>query len=313
MYTRSPMRNAALTLALFAATTLTAVAQANILIGDEKSSPESLTVAADGQIFAGSATTSFVYRARPTATAAEKFVDASAEPAGTIFLGVLADDANHTLWTCELTPVPDSQPKRRTSAAARAKPGSSSSETGGFLSIVCSSNNGAAAVPPGPSPAYRATTRSVCGSGAKIARASNGSTGWIIVHSSEPTSARRASPVSARDRLVIAVRLAATAGETPWGASDRRTSRSCARASPIARDAGCGVQVLGGAVDFERDVHLISFRGSWGWRCGGSEAYRIVIRFAFSRGYRNTIRSATNRHGLESLQVRATFTNGEER
>jgi sugar lactone lactonase YvrE len=110
------MRTATLTLALFAATTLTAAAQANILIGDEKSSPESLTVAADGQILVGSATTPFVYRAKPTTSAAEKFVDASSEPAGTIFLGMLADDANHTLWTCELTPVPDSQPKRRTSA-----------------------------------------------------------------------------------------------------------------------------------------------------------------------------------------------------
>jgi sugar lactone lactonase YvrE len=109
------MRTATLALALFAST-LIASAQANILIGDEKSSPESLTVAPDGQIIVGSATTAFVYRAKPDATTAEKFIDASSEPAGTRFLGMLADPADHTLWTCELTPVPDSNPKRGTSA-----------------------------------------------------------------------------------------------------------------------------------------------------------------------------------------------------
>ena len=37
-------------------------------------------------------------------------MDASAEGAGTFFLGMLADPATNTLWTCQLTPVPDVTP-----------------------------------------------------------------------------------------------------------------------------------------------------------------------------------------------------------
>jgi outer membrane protein assembly factor BamB len=109
------MRTATITLALFAAATL-ASAQANILVGDEKSQPESITVLADGTLIAGSATSPFVYRAKPGATTAEKFIDVSSEPAGTTFLGMLAEPGAHTLWTCQLTPVPDSQPRRRHTA-----------------------------------------------------------------------------------------------------------------------------------------------------------------------------------------------------
>jgi DNA-binding beta-propeller fold protein YncE len=89
---------------------------ADILIADAKSQPESLTVAPGGVLIVGSASTPFVYKVRPGATTAEKFVDASAEGAGTFFFGMLADAATNTLWTCQLTPVPGATPVRRHTA-----------------------------------------------------------------------------------------------------------------------------------------------------------------------------------------------------
>jgi sugar lactone lactonase YvrE len=87
-----------------------------ILIGDAKSQPESLTVAPGGILFVGSASTPFVYKVLPGSTTAEKFVDASAEGAGTFFFGMLADAATKTLWTCQLTPVGDTRPAKRHTA-----------------------------------------------------------------------------------------------------------------------------------------------------------------------------------------------------
>jgi hypothetical protein len=89
---------------------------AEILIVDAKSQPESLTVAPGGALFVGSASTPFVYKVRPGSTTAEKFVDASAEGAGTFFFGMLADAATKTLWTCQLTPVPGTTPAQRHTA-----------------------------------------------------------------------------------------------------------------------------------------------------------------------------------------------------
>ena len=89
---------------------------AEVLIVDAKSQPESLTVAPGGVLIVGSASTPFVYKVRAGSTTAEKFVDASAEGAGTFFFGMLADGATNTLWTCQLTPVPDSRPVKRHTA-----------------------------------------------------------------------------------------------------------------------------------------------------------------------------------------------------
>jgi hypothetical protein len=91
-------------------------AAAEILIVDAKSQPESLTVGAGGILFVGSASTPFVYKVRPGSTTPEKFVDASAEGAGTFFFGMLADTATSTLWTCQLTPVPGTTPVKRHTA-----------------------------------------------------------------------------------------------------------------------------------------------------------------------------------------------------
>ena len=99
---------------------LTGLAQvasaAEILVVDPKSQPESLTVAPDGVLIVGSASTPFIYKVRPGSTAAEKFVDASTEGAGTFFFGMLADAATNTLWACQLTPVAGTAPVRRRTA-----------------------------------------------------------------------------------------------------------------------------------------------------------------------------------------------------
>ena len=99
---------------------LTGLAQAalaaEILIGDAKSQPESLTIAPGGILIVGSASTPFIYRVRPGSTTAEKFVDASAEGPGTFFFGMLADAATNTLWACQLTPVAGVTPVKRHTA-----------------------------------------------------------------------------------------------------------------------------------------------------------------------------------------------------
>jgi hypothetical protein len=89
---------------------------AEILIGDAKSQPESLTVAPGGVLIVGSASSPFVYKVRAGSSTAEKFIDASAEGPGTFFFGMLADGSSNTLWTCQLTPVPDTTPARRHTA-----------------------------------------------------------------------------------------------------------------------------------------------------------------------------------------------------
>jgi hypothetical protein len=105
---------------LFAAALLAlsgpAAVAAEILIHDDKSQPESLTVAPDGTLFAGSASSPYVYRLKKGASVPERFVDASAEGPGTFFFGQLADVDAGTLWTCQLTPVPGMTPAARHTA-----------------------------------------------------------------------------------------------------------------------------------------------------------------------------------------------------
>lgn len=89
---------------------------ADILIADAKSQPESLTLAPGGVLIVGSASSPFVYKVPSGSSTAEKFIDASAEGPGTFFFGMLADASSHTLWTCQLTPVPNTTPVRRHTA-----------------------------------------------------------------------------------------------------------------------------------------------------------------------------------------------------
>jgi sugar lactone lactonase YvrE len=88
----------------------------DILIADAKSQPESLTMAPGGVLIVGSASSPFVYKVRAGSSTAEKFIDASTEGPGTFFFGMLADAASNTLWTCQLTLVPDATPARRHTA-----------------------------------------------------------------------------------------------------------------------------------------------------------------------------------------------------
>src|SRR6202042_771873 len=88
----------------------------DILIADAKSQPESLTMAPGGVLIVGSASSPFVYKVPAGSSTAEKFIDASAEGPGTFFFGMLADASSNTLWTCQLTPVPDTTPVRRHTA-----------------------------------------------------------------------------------------------------------------------------------------------------------------------------------------------------
>lgn len=93
-----------------------AASAADILIGDAKSQPESLTMGPGGVLIVGSASSPFVYKVRPGSSTAEKFIDASAEGPGTWFFGMLADASTNTLWTCQLTPVPGATPARKHTA-----------------------------------------------------------------------------------------------------------------------------------------------------------------------------------------------------
>ena len=100
---------------LFALSALTPAAfAAEILIKDTKSQPESLAAAPDGTLIVGSASTPFVYKIKPGSTTPEVFIDASAEGPGTFFLGQLVD--GNTVWSCVLTPVPNTTPAQRKTA-----------------------------------------------------------------------------------------------------------------------------------------------------------------------------------------------------
>src|ERR1700683_3221273 len=109
------IRAAAFIFTMFAFSTSGAMA-AEILIHDAKSSPESLTVAPDGSVIAGSASAPYVYRVKKGATTADVFIDVSGDGPGTSFLGQLADPATNMLWTCELTPTPGTTPPARRSS-----------------------------------------------------------------------------------------------------------------------------------------------------------------------------------------------------
>jgi len=109
------VRRAALCAVLILGFTKLATAS-DILIGDAKSQPESLTVAPNGTLIVGSASSPFIYKVPSGSTTAEKFVDASDQPPGTWFFGMLADAPSKTLWACQLTPVPGTTPAKKHTA-----------------------------------------------------------------------------------------------------------------------------------------------------------------------------------------------------
>lgn len=93
-----------------------AASAADILIANAKSEPESMTVAPGGLLIVGSASSPFVYKVPAGSSTADKLVDATPEGPGTFFFGMLADASSNTLWTCQLTPVPNTSPMQHHTA-----------------------------------------------------------------------------------------------------------------------------------------------------------------------------------------------------
>jgi streptogramin lyase len=92
-------------------TLIAPIADAATVTVPEKSQPESITVAPNGDLILGSASSSKIYRAKKGADKAEVFIDVSADGGGT-FLGVLADGSSNTLWACQIYTSPPGSPTR---------------------------------------------------------------------------------------------------------------------------------------------------------------------------------------------------------
>ena len=71
----------------------------------EKSLPESITIAPNGDLILGSMGSPKIYRAKKGSEEAEVFIDVSNDGGGN-FLGVLADASTNTLWACQIYPNP---------------------------------------------------------------------------------------------------------------------------------------------------------------------------------------------------------------
>jgi hypothetical protein len=97
-----PVRNFICAVSLYAliASAANAATVATVSV-PEKSQPESITLAPNGDLILGSASSAKIYRAKKGSDKAEVFIDVSADGAGT-FLGVLADVSSDTLWACQI-------------------------------------------------------------------------------------------------------------------------------------------------------------------------------------------------------------------
>jgi hypothetical protein len=84
---------------------LAAAADAATVSVPEKSQPESITIAPNGDLILGSASSPKIYRAKKGSDKAAVFVDVSADGGGS-FLGVLADAPTNTLWACQIYTTP---------------------------------------------------------------------------------------------------------------------------------------------------------------------------------------------------------------
>jgi hypothetical protein len=92
-------------------TMIASVAGAITVTVPEKSQPESITVAPNGDLILGSMGSSKIYRAEKGSGTAEVFIDAAADGA-VFFLGVLADASTGTLWACQIYATPPGAPPR---------------------------------------------------------------------------------------------------------------------------------------------------------------------------------------------------------
>jgi hypothetical protein len=87
------------------------VAHALTVSVPEKSQPESITIAPNGDLILGSAGSSKIYRAKKGSDKTEVFIDVGADGAGT-FLGVLADPSGGMLWACQIYTTAPGSPTR---------------------------------------------------------------------------------------------------------------------------------------------------------------------------------------------------------
>jgi hypothetical protein len=88
-----------------------AVAHAATVSVPEKSQPESITIAPNGDLILGSASSPKIYRAKKGSEKAEVFVDVSGDGGGS-FLGVLSDASTGTLWACQIYSAAPGSPPR---------------------------------------------------------------------------------------------------------------------------------------------------------------------------------------------------------
>src|SRR6202167_5495872 len=86
---------------------LAAVATAATIVVPEKSAPESITIAPNGDLILGSMGSAKIYRAKKGSDKPAVFIDAGAE-GSVFFLGVLADAPTNTLWACQIYSSPPS-------------------------------------------------------------------------------------------------------------------------------------------------------------------------------------------------------------
>jgi streptogramin lyase len=84
---------------------LAAAASAATVSVPEKSQPESITIAPNGDLILGSASSPKIYRSKKGSDKAAVFIDVGADGGGS-FLGVLADAPANTLWACQIYTTP---------------------------------------------------------------------------------------------------------------------------------------------------------------------------------------------------------------
>jgi hypothetical protein len=101
------IRNSAFAVSLCAL--IASVAHAATVSVPEKSQPESITIAPNGDLILGSASSPKIYRAKKASEKADVFVDVSGDGGGS-FLGVLSDASTGTLWACQIYTSPPGNP-----------------------------------------------------------------------------------------------------------------------------------------------------------------------------------------------------------
>jgi sugar lactone lactonase YvrE len=136
------IRSGTLSAAALVGTAGAASAQ-QILINDTRVFPESLTSTADGTIIIGSMDHGTIYRAAPGAAKAEPWFAGGSGTLGRV-LGVLANEADNTLWVCtdDTDPKGNATELRAFDLKTAAAKGSYPFDGGGFCNDIDIARNG---------------------------------------------------------------------------------------------------------------------------------------------------------------------------